>query len=170
MNLNQFKQQLKNNPLPTVVDLWAPWCVPCRISKPILESLAQEYKGKVDFVAINADEHPDLLRELKVLGIPTVLLTRDGEIVSKHTGSQPRENYRVMFEVLTHPGQTAIVPMSRFDRFLRLFVGTAIAIIGLSTNTWLLILLGVIIAFLGIYDHCPIWQTITSAVTKLPFL
>ncbi len=166
MNLIQFKQQLKNNPLPTVVDLWAPWCAPCRVSKPILESLAQEYKGKVDFVAINADEHPDLLRELKVFGIPTVLLTRGGEIISKHTGSQPRENYRVMFEVLTHPGQTVAIPMSGFDRFLRLFAGTAIAIVGISTSTWPLILLGAIIAFFGIYDRCPIWQTVTSAFTK----
>jgi thioredoxin len=166
MNLNQFKQQLKNNPLPTVFDLWAPWCVPCRISKPILEALAQEYKDKVDFVAINADEHPDLLRELKVFGIPTVLLTRDGEIVSKHTGSQPRENYRVMFEVLTHPGQTVAVPMSEFDRFLRLITGTVIALIGISTNTWLLILPGAIIAFFGVYDRCSIWQTVTGAFTK----
>jgi len=166
MNLIQFKQQLKNNPLPTVVDLWAPWCAPCRVSKPILESLAQEYKGKVDFVAINADEHPDLLRELKVFGIPTVLLTRGGEIISKHTGSQSRENYRVLFEVLTHPGQTVAIPMSGFDRFLRLFAGTAIAIVGISTNTWPLILLGAIIAFFGIYDRCPIWQTVMSAFKK----
>ena len=166
MNLNQFKQQLKNDPLPVVVDMWAPWCVPCRVSKPILESLALEYKDKVDFVAINADEHPDLLRELKVFGIPTVLLTRNGEIISKHTGSMPRENYRVMFEVLTRPGQTAAVSMSGFDRFLRLLTGTAIALVGVSTNTWALILLGAATTFLGVYDRCPIWRALTSTVIK----
>ena len=166
MNLNQFKQKLINNPLPIVLDLWAVWCVPCRISKPILESLALEYKDKVGFIAVNADEHPNLLRELKVSSIPTVLLTRNGEIVSKYSGSQQRENYRVLFEVLTHSSQTAAVSISGVDRFLRLFAGTAIALIGVSINIWALILLGAIIAFFGVYDRCPIWQTLTSAFTK----
>jgi thioredoxin 1 len=166
MNLSELKQQLKQSPRPAVIDFWAPWCAPCLVSKPILEELAREYKDKVDFQAINADEHPDLMRELHIFGIPTVLLTRNGEIISKYTGSQPREIYRIMFEALTHPNKTVTVPMSAFDRYLRLLAGTAIALVGVSASAWFLILIGAVIAFWGVYDRCPIWRAITSALIK----
>jgi thioredoxin len=166
MNLQELQLKLKTNPHPVVIDFWAPWCTPCRISKPILETLAREYEGRVDFWAINADENQELLRELKIYGIPTVLLTRDGTIVSKQTGSQPRENYRAMFEVLTHPGQTPAMQMSTFDRFLRLLGGTVIAVAGITTGAWFLVATGGVIAFLGIYDRCPIWRAITDAFFK----
>jgi thioredoxin 1 len=75
MNLDELKRKLRSHPNPVIVDLWAPWCIPCRVSKPIMESLAKEYEGRVDFWAINADEHSQLIHELKIFGIPTVLVT-----------------------------------------------------------------------------------------------
>ena len=166
MNLATFKQQLHSHANPVIVDLWAPWCVPCRVSKPILESLAKEYEGRVDFLAINADEHSELLGELKIFGIPTVLLTRAGEIVSRQTGSQPRESYRLMFEALTKAGETAAFRVSAFNRFLRLFAGSAIGLVGLITGAWFLIAAGGVIAFLGIYDRCPVWRALTTWFTR----
>ena len=162
MNLNDFKQQLKSRPNPTIVDFWAPWCSPCRITKPILESLSEEYDGKVDLWIVNADEHPQLLRELGIFSVPTVMVTRAGEIISKYSGAQPRENYRIMFEALINANGSVAIPMSAFDRFLRLFAGMAIAVVGISTNTWFIIPIGGVIAFLGIYDRCPIWRAITT--------
>lgn len=166
MNLKELQNKLRANPRPVIIDFWAPWCAPCRISKPILESIAREYDGRVDFWKIDADEHPELLHDLRIFSIPTVLLTRNGEVVSMHTGSQPRENYRVMFEVLTHPGKTMTVSMSAFDRLFRVLAGATITLIGLSIYSWLLVALGMAIAFLGIYDRCPIWQMLTARFTK----
>jgi hypothetical protein len=56
--------------------------------------------------------------------------------------------------------------MSAFDRGLRLFGGAAVAVVGISTNAWALILIGAIIAFLGVYDRCPIWKALTSTFAK----
>jgi thioredoxin 1 len=166
MNLDELKQKLSTRPNPVVVDLWAPWCVPCRRTRPILESLAREYEGRVDFWAINVDEHAQLLRELRVFGIPTVLTTRQGEILQKYTGSLSPDKYRDLFESLSNANQEVVVSIPAFERALRLFAGTLIALAGLSTRTWLLLPTGGLIAFLGIYDRCPIWQAIASRFAK----
>ncbi|HSL44151.1 MAG TPA: thioredoxin domain-containing protein [Anaerolineales bacterium] len=162
MNLDTFQEQLRSYPNPVIVDLWAPRCGPCWMTKPILEALAREYEGRIDFWALNADEHTQLLRELKVFSIPTVLMTRNGEIVKTYTGSRSREAYRSMFEALTRARPVTVISMSMFERFLRLFAGGVIAATGLMTSTWSLILIGGVIAFLGIYDRCPIWRMITG--------
>lgn len=156
MNLQEFKTQLRARPKPVIVDFWAPWCAPCRVTKPTLESLAREYDERVDLWLINADEHPQLLQELKVYGIPTVLVTRSGGVLRKFTGAQSRENYRVMFEALANARETVSISMSSFDRFLRLFAGGLLAVIGLTTQTWYLLAVGAAVAFLGVYDRCPI--------------
>jgi thioredoxin 1 len=166
MNLDELKRKLRSHPNPVIVDLWAPWCIPCRVSKPIMESLAKEYEGRVDFWAINADEHSQLIHELKIFGIPTVLVTCHGEIINKYTGTPSRKDYRALFEALTKTGGRVTVSLSAFDRILRLFAGTVIAIVGVSTSTWLLIPVGGVIAFLGIYDRCPIWRALTSHFSR----
>ena len=166
MNLSEFQQQLKSHVNPVIVDVWAPWCLPCRVTKPVLESLAKAYEGTIDFWAVNADEHSQLLRELKIFSIPTVVITRNGEIIGKYTGTHSREGYRGIFKALRESGNPAATPVSGFDRFLRLFAAAAIVGVGLVTGTWLIILLGGTIAFLGIYDRCPIWRAITAYLNK----
>ena len=162
---SSFFQTISKFPL-LLVDFWAPWCMPCRFTKPILETLAKEYDGRVDFWAVNADEHPDLLRELQIFGIPTLLMTRAGEIIGKYTGAQPRETYRMMFEALTVADETVTVSMSASDRFVRLFAGFTVAALGLTTGTWFLIPVGGAVAFLGLYDRCPIWRVLTANYNK----
>lgn len=162
MNLEQFKEQLKARPNPVVVDLWAPWCGPCRATKPVLESLAREYEGAVDFLAINADEYPELLRELRIFSIPTVLTTDQGEMLQKFTGVQSRETYRSIFEALQRHEPAVNISVSMFDRMLRLLAGALLLGVGVITDTWLLIPIGGLIAFLGIHDRCPIWQAIKA--------
>lgn len=166
MNLNQLEQLLKSHANPVVVDLWAPWCAPCRVTKPILESLAKEYQGSVDFLAINVDEHPDLLRALAIFSIPTVLVARDGKVIQRFTGARSRAAYRSIFAALSHSREAVTLSMSLFDRLFRLFVGINLAVVGQVTEIWLLIPIGVLIAFFGIYDRCPIWRAITSFFYK----
>jgi thioredoxin 1 len=161
MNITEFQKRISEADKPIVVDFWAPWCVPCKMTKPILESLANEYTDDVEFLPINADHSRDILKHFKVIGIPTVLTLRDGELVSRVTGSQNENGYRAMFQSLVD-GTEVRIPVSSFDRMLRLGAGALLVIAGISSSNWLLVGIGGVIAFLGIYDRCPIWRALTG--------
>jgi thioredoxin 2 len=80
--------------LPVIVDLWAPWCGPCRMVSPALENLARQYAGRVKLVKVNVDESPAISRRFDVQGIPTLLLVRKGEVVARQTGAAPETTLR----------------------------------------------------------------------------
>jgi thioredoxin 1 len=165
MNTQQLQQQLKSHTSPVVVDLWAPWCVPCRVTRPVLEALSDEFRGRVDFLFINADEHPDVVRELGISGIPTLLLTRSGEILQTVPGAQSTEQYRRMFLALAN-SETPVPAMSSFHRTWRIIAGTMVGFAGFHMDAWGLVVIGGLIAFLGVYDRCPVWQAITRRFHK----
>jgi thioredoxin len=147
------------------VDFWAPWCMPCKMTKPILEKLAKEYGEKIEFLPIDADVSEDVLEHFKVIGIPTVLTIRGGEVVGRVTGAQNEAGYRSMFEALAE-GREVKVPMSAFDRMLRLGAGALLVMVGMSTSNWLVLGIGGIVAFLGVYDRCPIWRALTGLLER----
>lgn len=165
MNLTEFQHKVSNAGQPIVVDFWAPWCVPCRITKPILESLANEYANQVEFLPINADNSRDVLEHFRVIGIPTVLTIRNGEVVGRVTGAQNETIFRAMFGALAE-GKEVKVPMSSFDRMLRLGAGVLLVMIGASTSNWFVLGIGSIVAFLGAYDRCPIWRALTKLISS----
>lgn len=74
----------------TLVDIWAPWCGPCRIIGPIIEELAETYAGRVNIGKLNADENAKV-SELGVSGIPTLIILRDGKEVDRIVGAVPKE-------------------------------------------------------------------------------
>ena len=84
--------------VPVVVDLWAPWCGPCRMVSPVLENLARQYAGKVKLVKVNVDESPAISRRFEVQGIPTLLLVRKGEVVTRQTGAAPEPTLRAWLD------------------------------------------------------------------------
>jgi thioredoxin 1 len=163
MNLSDFQNKITQTNKPVVIDFWAPWCGPCKLTKPILEKLAQEYSGAVDFLSINADESREVLEQFHVSGIPTVMALRDGKIVGRVTGSQNETGYRSMFMALA-TGSEVKISLTPFDRYLRLGAGALLLLVGLFTGSWLVISLGGLVAFLGIYDRCPIWAKISGLV------
>ena len=75
--------------LPVLVDLWAPWCGPCRLVSPALESLAREFAGRIKLVKVNVDESPATSHRFGVQGIPTFLLADRGRVVDRQTGAAP---------------------------------------------------------------------------------
>ncbi|RMH77993.1 MAG: thioredoxin [Actinomyces sp.] len=75
---------------PAVVDLWAPWCGPCRMIAPALEELARERAGRLKVVKVNVDESPGVSRRFAVQSIPLLLLVRDGEVIDRQVGAAPK--------------------------------------------------------------------------------
>jgi len=135
------------------------------MTKPILEKLAQEYAGTVHFLPINADDSREVLEHFHVSGIPTVMALRDGKIVGRETGSRDETGYRAMFMALAD-GSEVKIHIQPFDRYLRLGAGALLLLVGLFTGNWLVAGLGGVIAFLGIYDRCPIWSKISRLVKR----
>ncbi len=79
---------------PCVVDFFATWCGPCKMISPILEKLAKEYDGKVDFYKVDTDKEPKLAMVLKIQYLPTVLFAKDGEQPEKSIGGKDEEYFR----------------------------------------------------------------------------
>lgn len=73
--------------IPVLVDLWAPWCGPCRTVSPALEALARSEAGRFKLVKVDVDRSPALARRFEVQGIPTLLVLRDGQVVASRTGA-----------------------------------------------------------------------------------
>jgi len=75
--------------IPVLVDMWAPWCGPCRMVSPVLEQLAGELAGRLKLVKVNADESPQVSSRFEVQAIPTLILLDRGEVVDKQVGAAP---------------------------------------------------------------------------------
>ena len=73
--------------VPVLVDLWAPWCGPCRMITPILENLARQRAGRLKVVKVNVDDSPGVAARYQVQGIPTLLLFNDGKLTARQTGA-----------------------------------------------------------------------------------
>jgi len=165
MNKSEFQQKISESEKPIVVDFWATWCGPCMMTKPILDKLAKEYGDTVLFMPINADDSREVLDQFRVYGIPTVLTIRGGKEVGRMTGAQNEASYRAMFEALSK-GEEVKTPLTNFDRMLRLGGGGLFIMIGISTGNWVVAGIGSILAFMGIYDRCPIWNAVTGILKR----
>lgn len=83
---------------PVVVDFWAEWCGPCKQIGPALEEISDEMEGKVKIAKINIDDSPNAPSKYGVRGIPTLLLFKDGEVVSKKVGAAPKGQLQAWIE------------------------------------------------------------------------
>jgi thioredoxin 2 len=84
--------------IPVIVDLWAPWCGPCRMVSPALEQLARDLAGQVKLVKVNVDNSPLISQRFDAQAIPTLLMLRDGRVVARQIGALPPPALRTWAE------------------------------------------------------------------------
>lgn len=92
-----FQEEVVNASEPVLVDFSAVWCGPCKMLDPIVQQLAGEWDGKVKVVKIDADENPNIVMKYQVMGIPTLLFFKEGEIKERITGYQPKDKLVAKF-------------------------------------------------------------------------
>jgi thioredoxin 1 len=83
-----------------MVDFWATWCGPCKIVAPVVEELAQEYAGKVNFAKVNTDENPDIASRFNIRGIPTLIFFKDGKVLDQIVGAVPKAQLKTKIDSL----------------------------------------------------------------------
>jgi thioredoxin 1 len=88
-----FAEEVLKGDLPVLVDFWAPWCGPCRMAGPIIESVAEKTQGKAKVFKLNVDENPKSASEYGITGIPTVLVFRKGKVDQELVGVQSEAAY-----------------------------------------------------------------------------
>ena len=98
LNEQNFEQEVSRADLPVLVDFWASWCGPCRMLSPVIAEIAEEYAGKVKVGKVNVDEQPNLANRYGIASIPTVMLFKNGEVVSTSLGYRPKDELETMLK------------------------------------------------------------------------
>jgi len=90
LNGNNFQQEVLESSIPVLIDLWAPWCMPCRMISPIVEELGNDNQGKLKVCKLNTDENQNIAALYGIQGIPTLLFFKDGQEVDRIVGVTPK--------------------------------------------------------------------------------
>ncbi len=100
VNDNDFQEKVieKSKEIPVVVDFWATWCMPCLMLGPVLEKLAEEYKGKFILVKVNVDVARETAMKYGIMSIPSVKMFKNGEIVDEFIGALPEGRVKEWLE------------------------------------------------------------------------
>ena len=97
-DVKTWETDVRNSDKPVFVDFWAEWCGPCRMVGPVVEELAGDYEGRVNFVKVNVDQAGELASKYNVFSIPTLILLHKGEVIAQQVGAGSKEVYQNMID------------------------------------------------------------------------
>ena len=86
-----WEEEVLGSSSPVLVDLWAEWCAPCKMIEPVVSEIAESYSGKIIVGRLNIDENPNTPGKYGIMGIPTLLFFKDGELVDRVVGVVPKD-------------------------------------------------------------------------------
>ncbi len=89
VNESNFQEEVLNSPLPVLVDMWAPWCMPCRMVAPAVEKIAQDNANKLKVCKVNVDDNQNIAARYNIQGIPALLIFKDGKEQDRIVGAVP---------------------------------------------------------------------------------
>ena len=95
INKDNFHNEVMNSEKPVLLDFWASWCGPCRMVVPIVEQIAEE-RSDIKVGKINIDEEPELATQFGIMSIPTLMVIKNGEVVTKAVGARPKDSILAM--------------------------------------------------------------------------
>ncbi len=95
---DNFESEVAESDLPVIIDLWAPWCGPCKSLTPVIEKLAGEYEGQIKVGKVNVDEQPELAQAFKVQGIPMIVALNGRDVTGHQQGFRGEAAVRQLFE------------------------------------------------------------------------
>lgn len=96
-----FNSVVLNSSKPVMVDLWAPWCGPCRMISPILEEISDEYSDEIIVAKCNVDENPTITLQYSIRNIPAVLFFKNGDVIDRMIGATNKSGYVKKIQTIT---------------------------------------------------------------------
>ncbi len=95
-----FDDEVLKSTLPVLVDIWAPWCGPCRMIAPVVDKLAEKYDQRFKFCRLNIDQNPQAATNYQIMSIPTLIFFKDGKVVDRVVGAVPERVLEPKIEAL----------------------------------------------------------------------
>jgi thioredoxin 1 len=98
-----FEDEVLASDLPVLVDFWASWCPPCKMTEPMIDQMAIEYDGQLKVGKLNVDQNPKIPNRYQVIGVPTFALFKAGQLLQRRIGAQSKgQLVRLLSQVLSH--------------------------------------------------------------------
>ncbi len=165
MTLTEFNAAVERTDRPTIIDVWAPWCGPCKAMKPAFDSLSAEYGDRAQVLAINADESSEIAQALSIFAIPTVVVYRGGTEVARRKGAQSEADLRGLFAAAVDGRDLPAI--RRGTRMLRVAGAVLAAVLaGRMDPAWPMQLVAMGLFVSAIHDRCPIIQALKQPFSR----